>query len=150
MVLRQALPQYLEAAAAVAGACDDDLAVNRNAPFVLDGRNESRRVGIVRMGRDGKAEFRRTDRPQLVPSHTVILPTEDAVVVLAPDDLGIVAQRARRWTSWAIGCSRCSGGMYSAYMPRLILRHEIPPSVARPHAPGRNADADVVGTAPVD
>jgi len=57
MVLRQALPQYLEAAAAVAGACDDNLAVDRNAPFVLDRRDQPRGVGIVRMGGDGKAEF---------------------------------------------------------------------------------------------
>jgi hypothetical protein len=95
VVLRQALRQYLEAAAAVAGACDDDLAVDRNAPFVLDRRNEPRGVGIVRIGGDGKAEFRRTDRRQLMPSGTAILRAEDAVVVLAPDDLGRTGERDR-------------------------------------------------------
>src|SRR6516165_5355796 len=42
---------------------------------------------------------------------------------------GWARQWARRWTSWAIGSSRSSGGMYSAYIPWLILRHELPVSV---------------------
>src|SRR6516162_10346726 len=89
VLLRQTVPQHLEAAAAVAGAGDDDLAVDRDAPLVLDRRDEPRGVRIPRMGGDGKAELRRTDRRQLVPGGAGILRTKDAVVVLAPDDFGI-------------------------------------------------------------
>jgi hypothetical protein len=80
-----ALPQYLEAAAAVAGACDDDFGVDRNAPFLLDRRDELRGV---RMSGDGEAKLRRADRRQLMPDGAGILRPEDAVVMLAPHDFG--------------------------------------------------------------
>ena len=63
---------------------------------------------------------------------------------------GCAAQRARRWMSCAIGSSRCSGGMYSLYMPRLMMRHERAVVGARPHPGGRDADADVGGVARID
>ena len=73
MVLRQALPQYLEAAAAVAGAANDDFAVDRGAPLVLDRPDEPRGVRIARKCGHRKAELRRPDRGQLVPRGAGIL-----------------------------------------------------------------------------
>ena len=73
MALRQPVAQHLEARAAVAGAGDGQLGIDRDAALVLDGRNEPRGLRIVRVRRDGKAEFRRADRGQLVPAGAAIL-----------------------------------------------------------------------------
>src|SRR5262249_52173961 len=87
VALRQALGQHLEAAAAVARACHHNLAVDGNALLILGRRHEPSRVRVVRMGGDGEAELRGTDRAPLAPSGAGILRAEHAVVVLAPDDL---------------------------------------------------------------
>ncbi len=56
MALRQAFTQDVERLAAVARAGDDQLALDRNAPFILDRRDEPCGVGIARVRRDRKAE----------------------------------------------------------------------------------------------
>ena len=57
VVLGQSVPQYVEAAAGIAGACDDDFALDRDAPLVLHRRDEPRGVRVAGMGGDGKAEL---------------------------------------------------------------------------------------------
>src|SRR5207302_1520443 len=89
VVLGQALVPHLEAAAAVAGAGNDDFAVHRNATLVLDRGDEPGGIRVDRVRGGGKAEFRRADRSQFAPCRTRIFRAEDAVVVLAPHDLGI-------------------------------------------------------------
>src|SRR6266853_3662101 len=51
-------------------------------------------VRVAGMGRDGKAEFRRADRGQLMRIGAAILRPEDTVMVLTPDDLRV--RRAMR------------------------------------------------------
>src|SRR6266849_4625423 len=115
MALRQSLTQHLEAATAVAGTRHDHFAVDWDAPLIFDRRDKPGGIGVTRMGGDGKAEFRWTDRRQLIPISSGVLRPEDAIVVLAPDDFR--ACGAVRQMSWTIGSSRRSGGMYSLYMP---------------------------------
>src|SRR6516225_9558668 len=67
VMLRQTLLQYIEAAAAVAGARNHDFAVDRNAPLVLDRGDEPSGVRVTWMCGDRKAEFRRADRRNLAP-----------------------------------------------------------------------------------
>jgi hypothetical protein len=84
--LRQSLTQHLEAATAVAGTRHDHPAIDRDAPLIFDRRDKPGGIRVTRMGGDGKAEFRWTDRRQLIPIGSGVLRPEDAIVVLAPDD----------------------------------------------------------------
>ena len=67
MPLRQAVLQHLETAAAVTGARNDHLAIDRDPPLVFDRGNKLGGIRVTWVGGDGKAEFRRADRRQLVP-----------------------------------------------------------------------------------
>src|SRR4029079_9198989 len=89
VTLRQAAAQNVEALAAIPGARNDNRGVHQNAPLVLYRRHEPRRIGIARMRRDGKAEFRWPDRRDLMPVMAAILGAKDTVMVLAPHDLRI-------------------------------------------------------------
>src|SRR5712692_9083321 len=89
MALRQAPGQHLEALSAIPGAGNDDPGVDRDAPLILGRRNKPGGIGVAWMGGDGKAEFRRADRRELVPVGAAIGGAEDAVMVLAPDDIGV-------------------------------------------------------------
>src|SRR3954451_15748834 len=88
VAVRQASTQHLEALAAVAGARDDNFRVHWDAPLILDRRHEPSGVRVARMRRHGETELRWPDRGQLMPVGAPILRAEDAVVMLAPDDLG--------------------------------------------------------------
>src|SRR5579883_1824909 len=150
VVLRQAVAQHLEAAAAVARARDDDLAVHRNAALVLHRRDEPGRLGVARMGGDGEAEFRGPDRRHLAPIGAAILRAEDAVVMLTPEDVGmggaageamdvlgdrLLAQLRRHVFGTHAAVDDAPGGAAIA---------------ARPDARRRDADPDVVGGARID
>src|SRR5215472_19013589 len=91
MMLRQPVPQHLEAAAAVAGARDGNLAVYRDAPLVLDRRNKPSGIRVARMSGDRETEFRRADGGDFLPVGPGVFGAEDAVVVLAPHHLGLRA-----------------------------------------------------------
>src|ERR1700730_5543942 len=150
MALRQAVLQHLEAATAVTGARDNDFAIDRDAPLVLDRRDKPGGVWVAWMGGDRKAEFRRADRRQLVPVGTGIFRTEDAIVVLAPNDF-----RMR-------GTARKQVNVLDDRVLALLRRHvfvvhalvdDLPGGAgigARPEACARHADANVRGIARID
>src|SRR5580693_7953168 len=52
MALRQAVLQHLEAAAAVTGARDDHLAIDRDPPLVFDRGDKPGGIRVTRMGGD--------------------------------------------------------------------------------------------------
>jgi len=150
MALRQPVLQYLEAAAAVTGARDHDLTIDGDAPLVFDRGGEPGGIRVVRMGGDGKAEFRRADRRQLAPIGPGVFRAEDPVVVLAPDDF-----RPR-------GAARQQVDVLDDRVLALLRRHvlvvhavidDLPRGArvgARPQARTGYADADVRRVARID
>src|SRR5262245_57587259 len=147
VALRQALGQHLEAAAAVARARHHHLAVDGYAPLVLGRRHEPGRVRVARVSGHREAELRGADRAHLTPGGAGVLRAEHAVMVLAPHHL-----RARRAARQPVHVLR---DRILAQLRRHVLGihaavDEAPAGAlvaARPHARGRDADADVPGIA---
>jgi len=150
VALRQSLTQHLEAATAVAGTRHDHFAVDWDAPLIFDRRDKPGGIRVTRMGGDGKAEFRWTDRRQLIPISSGVLRPEDAIVVLAPDDFracGAVRQKMDVLDNRVLTPLRRHVLVVHAVIDDLPRGACVS---ARPKARAGHADADVRGIARVD